>query len=340
MTAATFKHTIERTLAPNLGSYARNYMADVVGMSAFQTGRSAHLAGVTASGDRLQVRLTRPAPDLPARIATLPFCAVPDDTPATAQQPIPSAGPYYVASTSRDQLVLARNPNYGGHRPRIPDQIVYSFNVGLPRALRQVTTGQGDYVDAGAFASGGQSFAALGLLAALERRYGTASAAARTGHQRYFVNPWLDLEYFVFNTARPLFASARLRRAVNYAIDRRALVQHHLLFNGGRATDHYLVPGIPGARPVDVSPLGGPDLAKARRLAAGVHAHAALYILTGAPQFMEDARIVQTTSRRSGSRSISPRSRWASSAPASRDQASRGTSPGRTGAPTSPTRSR
>ena len=294
VTAATFKHTIERTLAPNLGAYARSYMSDVVGMSAFQTGRAAHLAGVTASGDRLQIRLTRPAPDLPARIATLPFCAVPDDTPATAQQQIPSAGPYYVASTSRDQLVLARNPNYGGQRPRIPHQIVYSFNVGLPRALRQVTNGQGDYVNASAFASSGQSPAALGLLQALEQRYGTASAAARTGHQRYFVNPWLDLEYFVFNTARPLFASARLRRAVNYAIDRRALVQHHFLFNGGQATDHYLVPGIPGERPVDIYPLGGPNLAKARPLAAGVHAHATMYILTGAPQFMEDARIVQT----------------------------------------------
>ena len=85
-----------------------------------------------------------------------------------------------------------------------------------------------------------------------------------------------------------------MRRAVNYAIDRRALVQHHLLFNGGRATDHYLVPGIPGSRPLDIYPLGGPDLAKARQLAGGVHAHATLYIPTSYPQFMDDARIVQT----------------------------------------------
>ena len=294
VTAATFKHTIERALGPRLGGWAPTFMGDIVGMPAFQARRTAHLAGVTASGDRLQIRLTAPSPDLPARIATLAFCAVPDDTPMTAQhQPVPSAGPYYISSSSGDQLVLARNPNYGGHRPRIPTRIVYSFGVGLPRAIQQVASGRSDYLDAAWFSSGGNSANALALLQRLEQRYGPASAAARTGHQRYFVEPWLDLEYFVFNTARPLFASTRLRRAVNYAIDRRALVQHHFLFNGGRATDHYLVPGIPGAHPVDIYPLGGPNLAKARALAAGVHAHATLYITTGAPQFMQDARILQ-----------------------------------------------
>ena len=163
-------------------------------MAAYQAGRTDHLAGVTASGDRLQIRLTAPAPDLPARIATLPFCAVPDDTPATEQhQPIPSAGPYYITSSTRDQLVLARNPYYGGHRPRIPKRIVYSFNVGLQSAVKQVTAGHSDYLDAVAFPSSDQSPDALPLLNTLEQRYGPASAAARTGHQRYFVNPWLDL---------------------------------------------------------------------------------------------------------------------------------------------------
>jgi YVTN family beta-propeller protein len=66
VTAATFKHTIERTLGPKLGAYPRTYMGDIVGMSAYQAGRTAHLAGVTASGDRLQIRLTHPAPDPPS----------------------------------------------------------------------------------------------------------------------------------------------------------------------------------------------------------------------------------------------------------------------------------
>ena len=116
VTAATFKHTIERALGPKLRGYAASFMGDIVGMPAFHAGRAAHLAGVTASGDRLQIRLIAPAPDLPARIATPAFCASPDDTPLTAQQqPIPSAGPYYVVSSSRDQVVL-------GTQPQLPRQ--------------------------------------------------------------------------------------------------------------------------------------------------------------------------------------------------------------------------
>ena len=220
-------------------------MGDIVGMRAYQAGRTSHLAGVTASGDRLQIRLTAPAPDLPTRLATTPFCAAPDDTPAGPQsQPIPSAGPYYIVPGTRDQLVLARNPNYGGHRPRVPKQIVFSFGVALPRAVNQVAADQSDYLNSEWF---GDNPAAAPALQPLEYRYGPDSAAARTGHQRYFVNPWMDVEYFVFNTSRRLFASARLRRAVNYAIDRRSLVEHHFPFNGGRATDHYLPPGVPGS---------------------------------------------------------------------------------------------
>jgi YVTN family beta-propeller protein len=292
VTAATFEHTIERTLSPRMGGYVRSWMGDVAGMRAYQARKTAHLAGVTATGDRLQIRLTAPEPNLPARLATMAFCAVPDDTPITPQsQRIPSAGPYYITSSSRDQLVLARNPNYSGHRPRIPNQVVYSFGVTLASAVKQVQSGHSDYVNSEWF---GDKPSAAPVLQPLEARYGPESVAARTGHQRYFVNPWMDVEYFVFNTARPLFASARLRRAVNYAIDRRALVEHHFPFNGGRATDHYLPPGVPGSRLADTYPLGGSDLAKARSLARAVHAHATMYTCSWAIQCTEDAQIVQT----------------------------------------------
>jgi ABC-type transport system substrate-binding protein len=295
VSAATFKHTIERTLAPNLRSSARNYMADVVGMPAFQTGRSVHLAGVTASGERLQIRLTRPAPDLPARIANMPFCAVPDDTPAAEQHlPIPSAGPYYIVPSSRDQLVLARNPNHGDHRPRVPKQIVYSFNVGLPRALREVTAGQSDYVTAAPFVVGGQSLAALGLLQALEQRYGPASAAARTGHQRYFVNPpwtWSPSS----STRRVRYSPRRGCAAPSTTRSTAArLCSTTSSSTAGRRPTTTWYRESPGHVRSTSIRSAVPTWGKARQLAEGVHAHATMYIPTGAPQFMEDAQIVQT----------------------------------------------
>jgi ABC-type transport system substrate-binding protein len=47
--------------------------------------------------------------------------------------------------------------------------------------------------------------------------------AALGGRQQYFLYQAPLLDYVVFNTNRPLFRNVRLRRAVNYAIDRRAL---------------------------------------------------------------------------------------------------------------------
>jgi ABC-type transport system substrate-binding protein len=67
-----------------------------------------------------------------------------------------------------------------------------------------------------------------------------------------------------------------MRQAVSYAIDRQALVEHSGPFFGGRAISHYLPPGMPGALPDNVYPLA-PDLAKARKRAGNVHAHAAMY---------------------------------------------------------------
>ncbi len=83
--------------------------------------------------------------------------------------------------------------------------------------------------------------------------------------------------FFVFNTTRGLFADARLRRAVNYAIDRDALADHTGVGEGGRPTDQYIPPGLPGFEDAAVYPLGGPDLATARRLAGPVRERAVLY---------------------------------------------------------------
>jgi peptide/nickel transport system substrate-binding protein len=71
------------------------------------------------------------------------------------------------------------------------------------------------------------------------------------------------------NTEGPLFKNnVKLRQAVNFALDRRALLA---VFGPGfgSATDSYLPPGTPGYLRVDPYPLRRPDLKKARALARG-----------------------------------------------------------------------
>src|SRR5207302_10365610 len=99
----------------------------------------------------LQVRLARPAGDFLARLA-MPFgCAVPPGTPnRPSAVPLASAGPYYISAYSPgSRLVLSRNPNYGGSRPAVLDQILYQTNVDLATSLAQVEAGTADYAASG-----------------------------------------------------------------------------------------------------------------------------------------------------------------------------------------------
>jgi YVTN family beta-propeller protein len=273
VSAATFKHTIERSLDPRMHSLAPAYVDDIVGEAAFLRGKAPHIAGVVAQGDTLTIRLARRSPSFPARIAMPLFCAVPMTTPPDPKgvRAIPSAGPYYISSFApHQQLVLRRNPNYGGSRPHRFSRIVYTLGISPAKALADVEAGVADYLPRIPFDAD----------ARLAARYGPTSGAAGR-HQRYFVAPRLNLAFLALNTSRPLFASARLRRAVSYAIDRRALArQGSLLYGPGPfttiPTDRYLPPNMPGSDRRNILPLEG-DPAAARRVAGAVHATAVLY---------------------------------------------------------------
>jgi YVTN family beta-propeller protein len=285
VTAAAFKRAIDRVLHPKMRSFAAAFMADV--------------ADVRARGNSLVVELTDPAPSLPARLATPYFCAVPPGTPIDPEgvDPVPSAGPYYVASHEPNKsLVLRRNPGYAGPRDQQLREIRYTIGVSPERAVRMVERGTVDYVSPPADAN---TALAPEVDARLERRYGPLSAAARAGRQRYFTSPGLSVFYLLFNTRRPLFADPRMRRAVNFAIDRRALAAHPGLPATARPTDQYIPPGIPGFEDAAIYPLGGPDLATARRLAGRGRRDATLYTCTN-PNCARNAQTLRQNLRAIG----------------------------------------
>ncbi len=295
VTAETFQRTIDRALSAGDGAYERGFFGDVVGEAAFNAGRTKRLAGVTARGNKLQIRLTAPAPDLPARLAMLTFCAVPGDTPNAPQtQPIPAAGPYYIADSNPTQLVLKRNPNYDGRRPRVPREIIYSFGERYADAVSSVAHGRSDYVSSVQLALDANIPASLS--ARLQQRYGAGSMLARTGRQQYFTNPTVTLDFFALNAHRRLFASRRVRQAVNYAIDRQALLAVAGPYYGGVPTSHYLPPGMPGSLPAPVYPLGTPDVVRARALTRGLHASATL-LTCNTPACIQTAQLVQSELR-------------------------------------------
>jgi len=212
-------------------------------------------------------------------VIALPFfCAVPTGTPLDPRgvRLVPSAGPYYVSSYSPGQgVILRRNPNYHGGRPHRLDRIELAVGVARDKGTRQTEAGKSDYALDGP---------APAMDAKLAAKYGPGSTAARNGRQRYFINPTSWLDYIALNTHRPLFHDVSLRKAVNYALDRRSLAR---LGDFGspfpdQPTDQYLPSAIAGFTDARVYPLK-PDLVTARRLAGKTQRSAVLYTCNFSP---------------------------------------------------------
>jgi len=258
--ASAFEQAIYRTLAPGIESAGAQYTGAIVGAGAVQRGETSDVAGVTATGLVLTVRFTHPVPDFPAQTTMPFFCAVPPNLPSDPEgvSKFPSAGPYYVSDYRAGQrAVLDRNRYYGGKRPHHVDRFVIdldasSGNEVLDRIERGSvewgTAGPPDFTDP-------------------ERRL-----VAKYGINRsqFFVKPSLSLRAFMLNTSRGIFRNnARLRQAVNLAVDRAAMQRATTGRVGSSLTDQYLPSSMPGFRDADIYPLKRPNLRKARSYAKG-----------------------------------------------------------------------
>jgi peptide/nickel transport system substrate-binding protein len=257
--ASAFARAINRTLAPAMNSPAVQFTRDIVGAADVLAGKTVNASGVVARGNTLVVRLTRPAPDFPHRTASTYFCAVPPALPIDPEGvgAFPGAGPYYVAEYRRgERVVLQRNRFYRGDRPHHVDGFDVDLRAVSPQeVLQRVDRGEADwgYTIAGIY---------FDPTLALVDKYGI-------NRSQFHVRRGLTLRMLAFNSARPLFRNnANLRRAVNFALNRRALVNIAGAL-ASRPSDQYLPSVIPGFKDADVYPLERADLQRAKALAAG-----------------------------------------------------------------------
>lgn len=266
VTAQTFRHTIEREIATSPTDQGIDrYASDIVGARAFYAGQARHVSGIAVHGDRLSITLVKPAGDFPTRISMPRFCPVPLSVPLRGggNRPLPSAGPYYVASSAGGRDVLLRNPNYSGLRPRRSARIVFEENMSEAEAVALADRGAVDLITP---TVAGDLLTPGGVIDGRARKN---SALADQYH--LYQAPIID--YFVFNTRRPLFRDVRLRRAVDYALDRRALAAAF-----ADAPDDQIVPSaVSGYTAGRIFPLT-PDVAAAKRLAGSRKRHVVVYV--------------------------------------------------------------
>jgi peptide/nickel transport system substrate-binding protein len=258
VTAANFVAAFNRDASPKLQSPATNYLHEIVGADAVVAGRAQVVSGVKAVARyTIQIRTTRPLPDLVSRLTMPFFCPIAASTPLQEIDDPPGSGPYYIAArVPNRQIVLERNRFYRGSRPANVDRMVVSIGVGREACRQAVEHDELDYCTNLPPADYAEIAAKYGI----NRKDG-----------QFFVNSTLALTFFAFNHDRPAFkgpGQIPLAKAINWAIDRHALVQA-AGYLGGRRTDQILPEAL--AKKATVYPIGGVTeqrLAKARELLA------------------------------------------------------------------------
>ncbi len=272
VTADSFKWAFDRLLSKQMSSPGQQFYRDIAGADEVIAGTASSVSGISVvDTDTISFTLEATCSDFLARLA-MPFaCPLPRSVLIDADgidAPVPSAGPYYVESWTRNrEIVIRENAAYTGSRQHNFDEIRYV--IGWPSETIKLNIDAGE-VDFGDLPPA--SHAELGTL------YGPGSAEAAAGRQRYFVFPSGTVLYVAMNHERALFGddpangagldprgNVKLKKAVNFAIDRAAMAAQRGAYEA-TATDQYLPAGMPGYRDEHIYP-SQPDLAKARELA-------------------------------------------------------------------------
>ena len=272
VTAASFSAAINRDANPGMESPADAFMGDVVGYTNVVDKKASSVSGVVAKGNKLTIKLTTTDGGLLDKLAMPFFCAIePSKTPVDPNgvNTLPGAGPYYIADrTVGKEIVLKTNPYYTGNRPHRSDTIVLTMNTNPLQTFLQVSNGT--------YAADAQHLSNPAAAGELEKQYGLNKS-------RFFVHPVPETDYLALNTQRPVFKSAAMRKAVNYAIDRPALVRARGLLGGTRTTTilpRSLTGGLYDQR---LYPIAGAEPAIAKRLASGKCRNVNLWYSPGIP---------------------------------------------------------
>ena len=263
-------------------------------------GKATTLTGAVAKGRTLTLRLTKPASRLPAP-SDERLCAVPPTLPADpegARAPLPSPAPYYAAQyVPGERLVLERNRFYRGERPHHVDRFVANLDADPARPSTQIASGSSTAVSA--------CPGSCRAHAELVQRYGVNKSGSSGS------SPATGLRMFVLNTSQPLFKNnPKLRQAVNFAIDRRALARE-------LGPSSAPPPTSTCPRPARLQerahlPAQGARREEGKAAREGTHAKrqgSALHAELSLPIDVARRRSSSRTSRRSASRSRSCRSR-------------------------------
>jgi peptide/nickel transport system substrate-binding protein len=259
-----FRHGIERTLLT--GSDWASYYSTITGAEACvpEDPEACDLTDSIVTDDgSVTIHLTHPDPDLPHKLALPPAFPVPSSIPFEDQglDGVPATGPYMIEHADAEGIELVRNPEFeewsGAAQPDgFVDRIRWRFQEDATSAFDRLESGALDWM--------------------IDRPTDEDLATLEAEHpDRIVTEPLAATVYVGFDFHAPPFDDARVRQAINLAIDRERLVE---LFGGPTAftpTCQILPPNFQGYEafcPSTLEPEAGvwsaPDVERAQALIA------------------------------------------------------------------------
>ena len=257
------RYTIERNFkaaGPGSGFYASLVGADVCAKKPKTCDLSKGIVADDAA-NTVTFKLSEPDPDLLQKLA-MPFAfVVPKGTPNKdiGTDPLPATGPYVITKYDPDsEMVFDRNPEFkewsvDAQPAGNPDKIVMKIGLPLEDATTQIQNGDADWMYDTPPAD----------------RLGEISTKFES---QVHINAGPQVYHMALNTNVAPFDDKDVRQALNFAVDRDAVIK----IAGGpalaRATCQILPPDFPGYQPYcpytknPGEKWTAPDMAKAKQL--------------------------------------------------------------------------
>jgi len=252
--ASDFPASIERMF--KLNSYGTSFYTDIVGAEKFAETKSGGIPGIEADdkSGKIVIHLTRPRGTFVQELALLYAAVLPGGTPAknlTADPP-PATGPYEIVKVEQGRgWSYARNPQWAKSNaaqiPEIPSGHVDKIEISVVRngstQVNEIERDKKNWM---------QTVVPADLYNKVKDRY--------EGSQFRVEHP-INIYFFWMDITRPPFDDLKVRQAVNYAVDSKALER---IYSGALAAAHQVLPeGMPGHEAFDLYPH---DIAKAKEL--------------------------------------------------------------------------
>ncbi|OBS11009.1 ABC transporter substrate-binding protein [Acidihalobacter prosperus] len=236
LTAADVVFSINRVVDPATASPGQSFFSPISGYDDFVNGKAKQLAGVKAlDAQTVQFKIDKPnvvfLQVLAMNFASIVSAkAVAEHSKDVAHHPMGS-GPFRMTSWKPgNEVVFEKNPHY--FIPGIPylDEVRFTLGIDSLTAYFKLLRGEVDLLGDGV----------PGSQLALVKHNPKYRGMLVEGHP-------LETSYITMNTQIKPFDDVRVRRAINMAIDKPAIVR---AINGrGKPANQILPPGMPGYDP-------------------------------------------------------------------------------------------